>query len=72
MRRLLTNNGFKVVDILPMKMDSFYVSLLSESYRNPNQSKVVNLLKAFVRGFISNIRARKNKNYSSLIYIAKR
>lgn len=72
MKMLLSNHGFKLVDILPMKMDSFYVSLLSESYQNPNQSKPINLLKALIRGLISNLKARKNKNYSSLIYIAKR
>ncbi len=72
MKKLLENNGFKLINTLPMKMDSFYVSLLSESYQNPTQTKVVSLMKAFVRGWISNIRARKNTNYSSLIYIAKR
>jgi 2-polyprenyl-3-methyl-5-hydroxy-6-metoxy-1,4-benzoquinol methylase len=72
MKSLLEKNGFKLVDTLPMKMDSFYVSLLSESYQNPYQSKAINLLKALVRGFVSNIKARKNKNYSSLIYIAQR
>ena len=72
MKELMENNGFKLVDTLPMKMDSFYVSLLSESYQKPNQSKLINLVKAFIRGWLSNIKARKNKNYSSLIYIAKR
>jgi predicted SAM-dependent methyltransferase len=72
MKRLLEKNGFKLMKILPMKMDSFYVSLLSESYKNPNQPKLIALIKAFAKGCISNIKARKNTNYSSLIYIAKR
>ena len=32
MRRLLTDNNLKLTAILPMKLDAFYVSLLSEKY----------------------------------------
>ncbi|GHN00032.1 hypothetical protein WSM22_15210 [Cytophagales bacterium WSM2-2] len=71
MKMLLAKNGLQLQEILPMKMDSFYVSLLSESYAKPGQSKVLSLISAFWRGLISNMKAGKN-NYSSLIYIAKR
>ncbi len=57
--------NFKVEHILPMKFDSFYVSMLSEKYLG-NQ---YNLLKPFITGCKSNIYAKKSKNYSSLIYI---
>jgi len=57
----------EVVKIIPMKFDSFYVSLLSEKYKTKNN----NFLKAFYIGLLSNIKAYKTKEYSSLIYILK-
>jgi len=52
-----------------MKFDSYYVSLLSESYKN----KYFNYTKAFLSGWKSNSYGRKNNdNYSSLIYIVKK
>jgi hypothetical protein len=72
MEQALKNNGFQLVDIMPMKMDSFYVSILSEGYQNPVQSKVIGLIKAAIRGTISNMKAKKKMNYSSLIYIARK
>ncbi len=56
-----------VVEILPMKFDSYYVSLLSEKYKTGNS----NFFKAFYIGFMSNYKARSTKEYSSLIYIIK-
>ncbi len=72
MKMLLENNGFKLVKILPMQLDSFYVSLLSESYKNPNRWKLINLINAVTTGLKSNLMARNSLNHSSLIYIAKR
>jgi hypothetical protein len=71
MHALLHRNGLTLIDIKPMKLDSFYVSLLSEQYKNPEQLKIITALKAFMEGITSNIQARKNKEYSSLIYIAR-
>jgi 2-polyprenyl-3-methyl-5-hydroxy-6-metoxy-1,4-benzoquinol methylase len=72
MKKLLANHGFNIVEILPMKMDAFYVSMLSESYLRPSQSKVATLSRALIRGLISNAQAKKKMNYSSLIYVAKK
>src|SRR5258708_17517981 len=72
MKKLLENIGFTLMESRPMRMDSYYVSLLSESYKNPRQLKVINLVKAFGRGLLSNFKAKKTTNCSSLIYIAKR
>ncbi|MBI1770045.1 MAG: class I SAM-dependent methyltransferase [Bacteroidetes bacterium] len=72
MKKLLENNGFILSGVIPMKMDSYYVSLLSESYKHPDQPKFINLIKAFNRGLVSNLKAKKSSNYSSLIYIARR
>ena len=56
-----------VEDTLPMKFDSYYVSLLSERYRT-GKSKP---LTALYRGFMSNLNARTSSEYSSLIYVIK-
>lgn len=56
-----------VIDVLPMKLDSFYVSLLSEKYLSGSQS----LLKGFLSGLNSNLNAKKD-SYSSQIYIIKK
>lgn len=65
--KLATANNFKLVNIKPMYFDSFYVSLLSEKYKNKKQ----NIIKAFFIGLISNFKALKTKEFSSLIYILK-
>ena len=52
---------------IPMKFDAYYVSLLSEKYKNGK----MNILKSFWIGFQSNRKAKKSSEYSSLIYILK-
>lgn len=59
---------FKLMHIKPMYFDSFYVSLLSEQYKNNRK----NVLKAFGIGFISNLYGFFKKEYSSHIYILKK
>jgi len=70
MSKLLIKNGLKLLNTTPMKQDSFYVSLLSEKYRQPNASLIIHMVKAFIVGLQSNLEAKKNRNYSSLVYIA--
>lgn len=65
---LFAKQEMNVVKILPMWFDSFYVSLLSEKYKNGKG----NFLKAFYIGLISNIKAMSTKEHSSLIYILKK
>lgn len=68
-KKLMKNHNLKVESIHPMKFDSYYVSLLSESYK----SKYFNYSKAFLSGWKSNSYGHKNNNnYSSLIYIVKK
>jgi 2-polyprenyl-3-methyl-5-hydroxy-6-metoxy-1,4-benzoquinol methylase len=69
MKFLLEKNGFKLERIQAMPLDSFYVSLLSEKYSNPKSNVIVQAVKAFTIGAISNLNAKKD-NYSSLLYIA--
>lgn len=64
---LFKEESLKVIKTLPMKLDSFYVSLLSEKYKNGNS----NPLKAFIIGLLSNLKGIRTKEYSSLIYLIK-
>lgn len=66
MTQLLGNYGIQIQKMLPMKFDSFYVSLLSEKYK----SGKTNFLKAFVIGLKSSKLSQKAvKKSSSIIYI---
>jgi 2-polyprenyl-3-methyl-5-hydroxy-6-metoxy-1,4-benzoquinol methylase len=66
MKRLFANHGMEVVEILPMKFDSYYISMISEKYKGGN------IFSGFVNGFKSNIAANsKNNKYSSQIYVIK-
>lgn len=57
----------KLEKILPMKFDSFYVSLLSEKYKTGK----MNYAKAFFVGLKSNWKAKSTKEHSSHIYVLK-
>ena len=65
--QLLGNaKGFELVDTKPMWFDSFYVSMLSEQYRNGSG----NIIGALWNGLLSNLVAVRNKKRcSSVIYI---
>jgi len=66
--KIFALENFVVEKTLPMKFDSFYVSMLSEKYKTGK----LNFLIGFWRGFVSNWKARKTSEYSSLIYIIKK
>jgi 2-polyprenyl-3-methyl-5-hydroxy-6-metoxy-1,4-benzoquinol methylase len=57
----------KLEKVLPMKFDSFYVSLLSEKYKNGK----MNFVKAIWIGLVSNWKANWSLEYSSHIYVLK-
>lgn len=65
---LLDKNEFSLISAIPMKMDAYYISLLSEKYKVGKSS----VFKAIYNGYRSNYSAKRNlNNYSSLIYLAK-
>jgi len=64
---LFEKEAMQLEKILPMKFDSFYVSLLSEKYKSGR----MNFVKAFFIGLQSNVKASQNFEYSSHIYILK-
>lgn len=66
-KMLFAKEEMMLEKVLPMKFDSFYVSLLSEKYKNGK----MNLIKAFWIGLESNRRAKQNFEYSSHIYVIK-
>jgi 2-polyprenyl-3-methyl-5-hydroxy-6-metoxy-1,4-benzoquinol methylase len=64
---LFEKENLKLEKVLPMKFDSFYVSLLSEKYKNGK----MNYLKAIWIGLVSNWKAKRSLEYSSHIYVLK-
>jgi 2-polyprenyl-3-methyl-5-hydroxy-6-metoxy-1,4-benzoquinol methylase len=67
MEIIFSDFDMKVLEVLPMVFDSYYVSLLSEKYLKGKQ----NYFAAFYQGFVSNLRAKRTGEYSSLIYLIK-
>ena len=65
--KLFAIENLKLVKVLPMKFDSFYVSLLSEKYKNGK----MNFIKAFWIGWKSNRYGNRNLEHSSHIYVIK-
>jgi 2-polyprenyl-3-methyl-5-hydroxy-6-metoxy-1,4-benzoquinol methylase len=66
MKNLLEQHGLNIKKTKPMWFDSFYVSMLSEQYKNGKG----NIIKAIFIGFVSNLKTLFNKEKcSSLIYV---
>jgi 2-polyprenyl-3-methyl-5-hydroxy-6-metoxy-1,4-benzoquinol methylase len=65
--KLFSEKELRLVEVLPMKFDSFYVSLLSEKYKTGK----MNFIKAFFVGLKSNSNGKQTKEYSSHIYVIK-
>lgn len=66
---LMKYHKLKLVQTIPMKLDAYYVSMLSEKYKTGKN----NIFKAVINGWKSNSWAKKHdNNYSSLIYIFKK
>jgi 2-polyprenyl-3-methyl-5-hydroxy-6-metoxy-1,4-benzoquinol methylase len=66
-KTILQQHGFVLMAIQPMWFDSFYISMISEQYKNGKG----NIVSACITGLRSNIKAWRNKERcSSIIYIA--
>ncbi len=69
MKQLMQQHGLEVMQTKPMWFDSFYVSMLSEQYKNGKG----NIIKAFLIGLVSNVKALFDKEKcSSVIYVIKK
>ena len=67
MEIIFSDLDMKVIEVIPMIFDSYYVSLLSEKYLKGKQ----NYFSAFYQGLLSNLKAKRSGEYSSLIYLIK-
>lgn len=68
MIKLMNNENWKLEKIKPLLLDSYYISILSENYKK-------NTLSWFfggIRGAISNFKALKTGEFSSLIYCIRK
>ena len=68
MEKLMNNEKWKIEKIKPLLLDSFYISMLSEKYKKSS----LFWLKGFIFGAISNFKASKSGEFSSLIYIIRK
>ncbi|MBP3840455.1 MAG: methyltransferase type 11, partial [Chryseobacterium sp.] len=68
MEKLMNNDQWNIKYIRPLLLDAFYISMLSEKYKK----SPIFWLKGFIYGAISNFKALKNDEFSSLIYIIKK
>ena len=69
MTLLMKQHGLQVIATKPMWFDSFYVSMLSEEYRNGKS----NVVGAVLNGLVSNMKALfDKKRCSSVIYVIKK
>ena len=66
--KLFSKENMFVAKTIPMWFDAFYVSLLSEKYKSGR----MNFIKAIYVGCLSNFKALKSKEASSIIYIVKK
>lgn len=66
--KLVAQRNMEVEKTVPMTFDGYYVSLLSEKYKNG----FMNPIKAFWIGLRSNQKAKRSGEYSSLIYVIKK
>lgn len=68
-QHLIRNCKLKIIKIIPMKFDAFYISILSNKIKSGSS----NYMKSFITGWKSNRWASNNdNNYSSLLYILKK
>lgn len=71
MRPLLFQHKLKITETKLMPLDSFYVSLLSEKYKK--SGFLTGLIRAFIAGLRSNIKAKGNIDFaSSILYVVKK
>lgn len=64
-QKLMEQFDMKCVEVLPMKFDSYYVSMLSEKYKGGN------FIKGVLNGLKSNLKAKKG-GFSSQIYVFRK
>ncbi len=67
---LLEQQEYQLLEMVPMWWDAYYISLLSEIYRNKPKNVLAQYWNGLISGIKSNLHARKTGQYSSLLYLA--
>lgn len=67
-RNIFNGNGWKVIQTKSLLLDSLYISIISEQYKKSR----ISWLKGGVVGLISNFKALKSGDFSSVIYIIRK
>ena len=71
MKMVLEKHKLNLAKVLPMPLDAYYVSLLSEKYQaGANSGR--NMVRGLLEGWKSNSVAEQTNEYSSLIYIVRK
>ena len=65
LRKVFAGTELQFIGVHPLKWDAYYISIVSEGYAEHRNAFV----KGVLNGFKSNCNARRNGQYSSLVYI---
>ncbi|MDL1913942.1 MAG: class I SAM-dependent methyltransferase [Bergeyella sp.] len=68
MKNMIEKKRWRIKNIKPLIFDAYYISIISEKYKKNS----LFWLKGVIQGTISNFKALKSGNYSSLIYIIQK
>ena len=68
MLELMNTKNWNLFKIKPLLLDSFYISMLSEKYKKSS----IFWIKGFINGAISNFKALKTGEFSSLVYLIEK
>ena len=66
--KIFKTSGLELLKMDKLKWDAYYISYLSEQYRHHS----LPLVRGLYRGFISNCKARRSGEWSSLVYVFER
>jgi 2-polyprenyl-3-methyl-5-hydroxy-6-metoxy-1,4-benzoquinol methylase len=66
--KIFKSGGLDLVKTDKLRWDAYYISYLSEQYQN----HTLPLIKGLYRGWISNCKARKSNEWSSMVYVFER
>ena len=65
MANIFNTKGLKIKNIEKLPWDAYYISFMSEKYKQNG----LPLVRGLIRGMISNCKARKSGEWSSLVYV---
>ncbi len=72
MAALVQKEGLTIKQVIPMKLDAYYVSLLSERYKSGGTMTPLGMIRAIWIGLKSNLKGKNQTNQSSLIFVVQK